>query len=108
MALRAILTERNEQMARVINASQWASLVRQSDTAGRDRLLGLSLKLTACVLGITPSRVHQLLKQGKLSAIDVYDEQRQRSRLVTLESISRRRRTVRPRRTQWRPERLRF
>ena len=99
--MRSILTARNEQMTRVINASEWASLVRQSDTAGRDRLLGLSLKLTACVLGVTPSRVHQLLKQGKLSAIDVYDERRQRSRLVTLQSIDFRRQTVRSRRTQW-------
>ena len=100
------LNARNQHMARVINAAQWASLVRQSDaTAERDRLLGLSVKLAARVLNITPSRVHQLLKQGKLSAIDVYDERRKRSRLVTLQSIDYRRRTVRPRRTQWRSTR---
>lgn len=90
-------------MARTFQAQDWASLVRQhAGTANLDSLVGVSVTLAARLLGVSRSRVHQLLKGRKLAAVDVYDERRVRiGHLVTLASIARRRRTVRPRRTQW-------
>jgi hypothetical protein len=92
-------------MATVFQVREWASLVKRlGGTPRRDSVVGLSITLTAYVLGVSRSRVHQLLKGGKLSAVDVYDGRQVRvGHLITLSSIARRRRTVRPRRTQWRP-----
>ena len=72
-------------------------------TPKRDRLIGISVTLAARLLGISRARVHQLLRSKKLRAVDVYDERNARiGHMVTLASIERRRRTVRPRLTQWR------
>jgi hypothetical protein len=92
-------------MARAMQVRQWVAMVREVGTRpDRDTLIGVSITLAARLLGVSRSRVHQLLKVRKLAAVDVYDEQRTRiGHMVTLASIARRRRTVRPRRTQWRP-----
>jgi hypothetical protein len=91
-------------MSRAFRATDWARLVWQSrEDGGRDQFMGVSVTLTAKLLGITRNRVHQLIKEGKLSTVDVYDDATVRvGHLVTLASIDHRRRTVRPRRTQWR------
>lgn len=90
-------------MAKTFQVEDWVSLVRQGTTAKLDTLVGVSVTLAAHLLGVSRSRVHQLLKGRKLSAVDVYDDRKVRiGHLVTLASIARRRRTVRPRRTQWR------
>lgn len=80
-------------------------MVREANvTSKRDRLIGVSVTLAAHLLGVSRVRVHQLLKARKLSAVDVFDERRTRiGHMVTLASIAHRRRTVRTRRTQWRP-----
>ncbi len=94
-------------MARTLDAAEWAARVKQcAGTPERDRLIGLSVTLAARLLGVTRSRVHQLIKTKKLAVMDVYDETHTRiGHLVTIASIEHRRRTVRPRRTQWRPVR---
>ena len=94
-------------MAKVLDAQQWANMVVQAGEApARDRLVGVSVTLASRLLGVSRSRIHQLLKEKKLAIVDVYDERRTRiGHLVTLASIAHRRRTVRPRRTQWRPAR---
>ncbi len=94
-------------MTRTVNAERWAARVRECKNAvERERFVGVSVTLAARLLGISRSRVQQLVKAGKLSIIDVLDERRVRiGHLVTIASIEHRRRTVRPRRTQWRPER---
>ena len=96
-----------QSVTKVLNVHEWAtSVIRCTDDRHRDRLVGLSVTLAARLLGISRSRVHQLLRLRKLTAIDVYDERRSRiGHMVTLASISHRRRTVRPRRTQWRSSR---
>jgi predicted HTH domain antitoxin len=96
-------------MAKVLAARQWAALVAQcGETRDRDRYVGVSVTLAARLLGVSRSRVHQLLNARKLVAVDVYDERRIRiGHMVTLASIAYRRRTVRPRRTQWRPRAVR-
>jgi len=90
-------------MAKALNVRKWVSLVRQfGGTPKRDTVVGVSITLAAWLLGVSWSRVHQLLKGRKLSAVDVYDERHVRiGHLVTLASIAHRRRVVRPRRTQW-------
>ncbi len=94
-------------MQRTVSVSKWAARVRDcANAAERERFIGVSMTLAARLLGVSRSRVQQLLKAGKLAVIDVLDERRVRiGHLVTIASIERRRRTVRPRRTQWRPER---
>jgi hypothetical protein len=96
-------------MARSLGVNEWVDLVREfGQTPRRDSLIGVSVTLAARLLGVSRSRVHQLLRAKKLTAVDVYDEQRIRiGHMVTMDSISRRRRTVRPRRTQWRSMRVR-
>jgi hypothetical protein len=92
-------------MRRAFEARHWASLVAaQAETLKRDHLLGVSVTLAARLLTISRSRVHQLVKAKKLAIVDIYDERHARiGHMVTLASIAHRRRTVRPRRTQWRP-----
>ena len=87
-------------MAMALDVQQWVALVKQyGETRGRDRLVGVTVTLAARLLDISRSRVHQLLRSRKLIAVDVYDERRTRiGHMVTLASIERRRRTVRPRR----------
>jgi predicted transcriptional regulator len=91
-------------VARALKVDEWVSLVRQPVHAAElANLVGVSITLAARLLGISRSRVHQLLNGKKLAAVDVYDERQVRiGHMVTLASIARRRRTVRPRRTQWR------
>jgi hypothetical protein len=91
-------------MVKALWVDEWVSLVRQAGTTPkRDSLIGVSVTLAARLLGISRSRVHQLLKTRKLSIVDVYDKRKARiGHFVTLASIAHRRRTVRPRRTQWR------
>jgi hypothetical protein len=91
-------------MARTLQARDWAAQLGKLDaTPERDSLLGVSVTLAARLLNISRSRVHQLLKSRKLAVVDIFDERHTRiGHLVTLASIARRRRTVRPRRTQWR------
>lgn len=91
-------------MPRALNVCDWVKMVRECDpTPGRDSILGVSVTLAARLLGISRSRVHQLLRTQKLAAVDVYDERHVRiGHMVTLASIARRRRSARPRPTQWR------
>jgi hypothetical protein len=91
-------------MARTMQVREWVTLIREAGaTPQLDSLIGVSVTLAARLLGVSRSRVHQLLKTRKLAAVDVFDERRTRiGHMVTLASIARRRRTVRPRRTQWR------
>jgi len=91
-------------VAQTLHVNDWVSMVKTSAASRkRDRLIGLSVTLAARLLGISRARVHQLLRSKKLRAVDVYDEHHTRiGHMVTLASIERRRRMVRPRRTQWR------
>ena len=91
-------------MAQALHINDWVSMVKAfAATPKRDRLIGVSVTLAARLLGISRARVHQLLHSKKLRVVDVYDESHTRiGHMVTLASIERRRRTVRPRRTQWR------
>lgn len=91
-------------MARNLQVQEWVELVRETNaSAARDSLIGVSVTLAARLLGVSRARVHQLLNARKLAAVDVFDERRTRiGHMVTLASIARRRRSVRPRRTQWR------
>ncbi len=91
-------------VAKALHVNDWVSMVRTSATTPtRDRLIGVSVTLAARLLGVSRARVHQLLRSRKLRAVDVYDERHTRiGHMVTLRSIERRRRTVKPRRTQWR------
>src|SRR5215831_19925645 len=95
------------RVAKALYVNDWVSMVKAfASSPKRDRLIGVSVTLAARLLGISRARVHQLLRSKKLRAVDVYDERHTRiGHMVTLASIERRRRTVRPRRTQWRPER---
>ena len=87
---------------------EWVTLLRSPlDASALINLVGVSVTLAARLLGVSRSRVHQLLKTKKLAAVDVYDEHQIRiGHMVTLASIARRRRTARPRPTQWRSEDL--
>lgn len=91
-------------MVKRLDVTEWVSLVREATQAeDREAVFGVSVTLAARLLGVSRSRVHQLLNGRKLMAVDVYDERQTRiGHMVTLASISRRRRTVKPRRTQWR------
>ena len=90
-------------MTQALRVNDWVSMVRTSTaTAKRDRLIGVSVTLAARLLGISRARVHQLLRAEKLTAVDVYDEHQIRvGHMVTIASIEHRRRTVKPRKTQW-------
>lgn len=89
-------------------ADHWANCVRLcADPKQRDQLLGVSITLAARLLRVSRSRVHQLVNSGKLAVVNVYDGGARIGHLVTLASIDRRRRTSKPRATQWRPERPR-
>ena len=90
-------------MATQFGIDKWVELVKRHEgTRKRDHLVGVSVTLAARLLGVTRSRVHQLLKARKLVAVDVFDERCTRiGHMVTLASIEHRRRTVRPRPTQW-------
>ncbi len=94
-------------MATAFHADKWAALVRQREKGGgRDHLVGVSVTLAARLLGVSRSRVHQLVKARKLTIVDIFDDGRARiGHMVTLASIAHRRRTVKPRRTQWRSKR---
>ena len=86
-----------------LHAHQWAALFTKYGELP-PHIVGVSVTLAARLLHVSRSRVHQLLNAGKLRAVDVYDENRTRiGHMVTLASIANRRRTVRPRRTQWQP-----
>ena len=91
-------------MAKELHVNDWVSLVKTfAATPRRDSLIGVSVTLAARLLSISRARVHQLLRSKKLRTVDVYDERHTRiGHMVTLASIDRRRRSVRPRRTQWR------
>jgi hypothetical protein len=91
-------------VAKALHVNDWVSMVKAvATTPKRDRLIGVSVTLAARLLGISRARVHQLLRSQKLRAVDVYDESHIRiGHMVTFASIERRRRTVKPRRTQWR------
>jgi hypothetical protein len=93
-------------MARVLQVREWVNLIRvPRNPSAWVNLVGVSVTLAARLLGVSRSRVHQLLKAKKLAAVDVYDEHHIRiGHMVTLASITRRRRTARPRPTQWRSE----
>ena len=89
---------------RYLQTEAWVERVRRcASPRERDALIGVSLTLAARLLGVTRSRVHQLVKANKLSVVDVFDGRVRIGHLVTLASIESRRRTVKPRRTQWRP-----
>jgi hypothetical protein len=91
-------------VTQALHVNDWVSMVRTcATTPKRDGLIGVSVTLAARLLGISRARVHQLLRTQKLTTVDIYDERRIRiGHLVTLASIEHRRRTVKPRRTQWR------
>jgi hypothetical protein len=86
------------------DVQRWVALIRQYEgKPERDRLVGVTVKLAARLLGISRSRVHQLLRSRKLVAVNVRDERGARiGHMVSLWSIGHRRRTVRPRKTQFR------
>jgi hypothetical protein len=91
------------RVAKALHVNDWVSMVKAfGSRPKRDRLIGVSVTLAARLLGISRARVHQLLRAKKLRVVDVYDEDHIRiGHMVTLASIEHRRRTVRPRRTQW-------
>ena len=90
-----------EYVAQALHVNDWVSMVKS--TPKRDTLIGVSVTLAARLLGVSRARVHQLLRSKKLRVVDVYDERHTRiGHMVTLASIEHRRRTVKPRRTQWR------
>jgi hypothetical protein len=90
---------------RILSADQWSASVRQcTHVLERDHLIGVSITLAAKLLNVCRSRVHQLIGSQKLSLVSVYEGKRRIGHFVTLASIDHRRRTARPRRTQWRPQ----
>ncbi len=93
-------------MAPEVRVKRWVERVRDCASATeRERFLGVSVTLAARLLRVSRARVQQLVKAGKLRVIDVRDERGVRiGHLVTMASINHRRRTVRPTKTQWRPE----
>ena len=94
-------------MRRKYTATQWRDRFLQCKTVEeRERITGLPINLAAEVLGITRSRVQQLLKEDKLDCLYVHDDDtgRQIGLLVTLSSINRRR-TLKRRPGQWLPRR---
>jgi hypothetical protein len=95
-------------MAKTLAVETWAALVKESAGTGRrNDFVGVSITLAARLLGVSRSRVHQLVRGKKLNVLDVVDERQARiAHMVTLASIARRQRRVRPRRTQWRSARI--
>jgi hypothetical protein len=52
--------------------SDWVSLVREfGATPNRDSVIGVSVTHAARLLGVSRSRVHQLLRAKKLAAVDI-------------------------------------
>ena len=96
-------------MAKPYQVEQWVQdITRCTNSQERDQLVGVSFTLAAELLRVTRSRIHQLAKENKLTVIDVYARKTRIGHLVTLASIDRRRKTVKPRRTQWRSNRQRY
>ncbi len=91
-------------MKRAYTARQWRERYKDCSTAEeRRKIIGPPINLAAEVLGITRTRVHQLVKEGKLDSISVYDDVGHRiGHFVTQASLDRRRR-YRYKRGQWRP-----
>ena len=103
---RVTVPTRRRRLTRRLGIRQWVALVTQYTQSGpRDRFVGVSCTLAAKLLAVSRSRVAQLIRSGKLTVVDVYDGSIRIGHLVTLSSIDHRRRTVRPRRTQWRSAR---
>jgi hypothetical protein len=91
-------------MRRVYTARQWSERYKACNTAEeRRKILGPPINLAAEVLGITRTRIHQLVKEDKLDSISVYNDARQRiAHFITQASLDRRRK-YRYKRGQWRP-----
>ncbi len=85
-------------------ADAWCTRYRRCESASdRLKLIDPPIMLAADVLGVTRIRVHQLIKEGKLDSISVYDDVGHRiGHFVTQASLDRRRR-YRYKRGQWRP-----
>ena len=81
-------------MQDIYTAHDWRTLFKQCKTrAERDALMGLPIQLAAKVLGISRTRIHQLLKEEKLDSVSVRDEETgvRIAHMVTLTSLDQRR-----------------
>ena len=66
-------------MAKSLNARQWAELVvNVSEVPARDRLVGVSITLAGRLLGVTRSRIHQLLPALRISFVTAESERQPR------------------------------
>lgn len=83
---------------------EWGQRFKKARTAkARQELVGPPINLAAEVLGITRTRVHQLITENKLDSVSVYDDFGSRiGHFITQASLDRRR-TVRYKPGQWRP-----
>ncbi len=83
---------------------EWCRRYKKARTGkARQELLGPTINLAAEVLGVTRTRVHQLIKEDKLDSISVYDDFGSRiGHFITQTSLERRR-AIRYKPGQWRP-----
>ncbi len=83
---------------------QWRELYARCKThQERGLITGVPPNLAARLLGISPSRIFQLIHEEKLDSISVRDESGRRiANMITLASLDRRR-TIRRNRGQWQP-----
>ena len=83
---------------------EWCKRYKRARTAkARHELLGPPINLAAEVLGITRTRVHQLITENKLDSVSVYDDFGSRiGHFITQTSLERRR-AIRYKPGQWRP-----
>lgn len=83
---------------------KWCERFEKARTGkAQHELHGPPINLAAELLGITRTRVHQLIKEDKLDSVSVYDDFGHRiGHFITQASLDRRR-TVRYKPGQWRP-----
>ena len=86
------------------STNEWCQRYKQCKTASeRLQLLGPPIVLAGEILGIRRTRVHQLIQEGKLDSVSVYDgDDRRVGHFITQTSLDRRRK-IRYKRGQWRP-----
>jgi hypothetical protein len=95
-------------MQRTYTAKQWREQFRRCTTARqRDALVGPPMNLAARMLGITRSRIAQLIQEDKLDSVVVTDEltKVRIAYMITLDSLERRRK-VKRNPGQWQPREI--
>lgn len=91
-------------MRTTYSSKNWRELFLHCRTRlERDNVTGVPPNLAARLLGVTPSRIFQLIQEEKLDSISVRDESGRRiAHMITLASLDIRR-TLQRKPGQWRP-----